>query len=159
MVFCPQHPKRHQNLQFTPLSETTIIPALSYGSPPTHLLGFRFQIMFSIKDTGQAAINFKNEKNQYFKKLGNLNVFMLGKEHGRPGCVQLQSRDKRVVSFLYFFFLDTSDNYLGYFIHPIPFVEASSLSHHLFLQKAPSSHSIILLKHLQISNSDNSSHT
>ena len=32
MVFCPQHPKRDQNLQFTPLSETTIIPALSYGS-------------------------------------------------------------------------------------------------------------------------------
>ena len=27
MVFCPEHPKRDQNLKFTPLSETTSIPA------------------------------------------------------------------------------------------------------------------------------------
>ena len=53
--------------------------------------------MFSIKDTGQAAINFQNKKNKSFKKLGNLNVLMLGKEHGRP-----RPRDKGVVSFLYF---------------------------------------------------------
>ena len=35
MVFCPEHPKRDQNLKFTPLSEATRIPAqpLSYGSP------------------------------------------------------------------------------------------------------------------------------
>ena len=26
MVFCPEHPKRDQNLKFTPLSETTSIP-------------------------------------------------------------------------------------------------------------------------------------
>ena len=58
--------------------------------------------MFSIEDTGQAARNFQNKKNQYFKKLGYLNVLMLGKEHGRPGCGWLQSRDKRIVSFLYF---------------------------------------------------------
>ena len=36
-----EHPKRDQNLQFTPLSETTSIPALSYGSPPP-LLGLQF---------------------------------------------------------------------------------------------------------------------
>ena len=34
MVFCPEHPKRDQNLKFTPLSETTNIPPLSYGSSP-----------------------------------------------------------------------------------------------------------------------------
>jgi len=62
--------------------------------------------MFSVKDTGQAAINFQNK---YLKKLGNLNVLMLGKEHGRPGCGWLQSRDKRVVS-LYFLHLRT-DHY------------------------------------------------
>ena len=27
MVFCPEHPRRDQNLKFTPLSETTSIPA------------------------------------------------------------------------------------------------------------------------------------
>ena len=35
MVFCPEHPKRDQNLKFTPLSETTSIPApFIWESPP-----------------------------------------------------------------------------------------------------------------------------
>ena len=37
MVFCPEHPKRDQNLQFTPLSETTSIPVLLYRSSPPPL--------------------------------------------------------------------------------------------------------------------------
>ena len=36
MAFCPEHPKRDQNLKFTPLSETTRIPApfIWESSPP-----------------------------------------------------------------------------------------------------------------------------
>ena len=35
MVFCPEHPKRDQNLKFTPLSETTSIPVpFLWESPP-----------------------------------------------------------------------------------------------------------------------------
>ena len=35
MAFCPEHPKRDQNLKLTPLSETTSIPAPSiWESPP-----------------------------------------------------------------------------------------------------------------------------
>ena len=35
MVFYPEHPKRDQNLKFTPLSETTSIPAqFLWESPP-----------------------------------------------------------------------------------------------------------------------------
>ena len=34
MVFCPEHPKRDQNLKFTPLSETTSIPAPFIWDPP-----------------------------------------------------------------------------------------------------------------------------
>ena len=34
MVFCPEHPKRDQNLKFTPLSETTSIPPFHMGVPP-----------------------------------------------------------------------------------------------------------------------------
>ena len=35
MVFCPKHPRRDQNLKFTPLSETTSIPApFIWESPP-----------------------------------------------------------------------------------------------------------------------------
>ena len=33
-MFCPEHPKWDQNPKFTPLRETTSIPALSNGSPP-----------------------------------------------------------------------------------------------------------------------------
>ena len=36
MAFCPEHPKRDQNMKLTPLSETTSIPAPSiWESPPT----------------------------------------------------------------------------------------------------------------------------
>ena len=34
MVFCPEHPKLDQNLKFTPLSETTSIPAPFTWEPP-----------------------------------------------------------------------------------------------------------------------------
>ena len=35
MVFCPEHPKRDQNLKFTPLSETTsILAPFIWESPP-----------------------------------------------------------------------------------------------------------------------------
>ena len=34
MVFCPEHPKQDQNLNFTPLSETTSILASFIGEPP-----------------------------------------------------------------------------------------------------------------------------
>ena len=34
MAFCLEHPKWHQRPKFTPLSETTSIPLLSYGSAP-----------------------------------------------------------------------------------------------------------------------------
>ena len=34
MVFCPEHAKQHQNLKFTPLSETTSIPAPFIWEPP-----------------------------------------------------------------------------------------------------------------------------
>ena len=35
MVFCPEHPKRDQNLKFTLISETTSIPAsFIWKSPP-----------------------------------------------------------------------------------------------------------------------------
>ena len=37
MAFCPEHPKRDQNLKFTPLSETTRIPApFIWESSPPH---------------------------------------------------------------------------------------------------------------------------
>ena len=44
MVFSPEHPKRDQNLKFTPLSETTslITPFIwESPSPPVHLAGKR----------------------------------------------------------------------------------------------------------------------
>ena len=34
MVFCPEHPKRDQNLKFTLISETTSIPASFIWKPP-----------------------------------------------------------------------------------------------------------------------------
>ena len=34
MVFFPEHPKRDQNLKFTPLSEKTSIPPFQMGLPP-----------------------------------------------------------------------------------------------------------------------------
>ena len=45
MVFCPEHLKQDQNLKFTPLSETTSIPApFIWESPP----GFQGKILSSL---------------------------------------------------------------------------------------------------------------
>ena len=41
MVFCPEHPKQDQNLNFTPLSETTSILASFIGEPPPPFLNPR----------------------------------------------------------------------------------------------------------------------
>ena len=43
MVFCPEHPKRDQNLKFTPLSETTSIPAPFIWDPPPPPRGVQCQ--------------------------------------------------------------------------------------------------------------------
>ena len=40
MVFCPEHPKRDQNLKFTPLRETTSIPAAFIWESPHISLGW-----------------------------------------------------------------------------------------------------------------------
>ena len=55
-MFCPERRKWDQNQKFTPLSETTSIPPLSYGSPPrvsycSHsqgLKGYFWGLLFSL---------------------------------------------------------------------------------------------------------------
>ena len=47
MVFCPEHPKRDQNLKFTLISETTSIPApFIWESPPRG--GCRITLAFKV---------------------------------------------------------------------------------------------------------------
>ena len=51
MVFCPEHPKRDQNLKFTPLSETTSIPApFIWESPLPPHRGYSFSKLQHVED-------------------------------------------------------------------------------------------------------------
>ena len=50
MVFCPEHPKRDQNLKFTLISETTSIPAsfIWKSPPPPPGEGCRITLTFKV---------------------------------------------------------------------------------------------------------------
>ena len=106
MVPCPEHPKRDQNLKFTPLSETTCIPTpviwqSQSPTPPSPQGDTTFNIIASLIAYSvfhKRCQECSNKKRQLmglilmrFESTENVSLFFMSENYKSQGCVHQKS--------------------------------------------------------------------